>query len=299
MTSLQEKYELYKHLIEEQQDQHGFIYSDECDSLLFSGLVGCVPGVSVDIDAAKDANGAWHRRPTDLPECCSLDHWSLWERLKKCLAAKTMDTKVLAKIFETGGSTISRDMFMGLAWYAWANKRLDISESVIKYALSHKFIMGIGSPTRTFMTPGLLSTFAMISYKLGGPKHWFLRNLPQYESSKVTDFQAHLSVLHILLRRQITGDKTYGQDIAADQYKRQGHNPLFAYAAGDAEWAEMVLMNEKFWPNDRLPNNHDRSSNWLNQRDFGTDWLPEGGPTETFSGGDFLFVAWLLLQPQN
>jgi hypothetical protein len=104
---LEEKYKIYKSLLK--QDQYGFIESDECDSLLFTGLVGCLPSITVNIDSAFDkTTGMWHRRPTSTP------------------------------CFPNGSkSTISRDMLLGLACYAYHNKRLDISEQVIKYSLSH------------------------------------------------------------------------------------------------------------------------------------------------------------------
>lgn len=290
--SLESKYKLYKRLIKNEQDKHGFIESEQCDSLLFSGLAGSTKEVYVDIKAAQASDGSWQRRPTDLPACCPLDHWSLFERLKTCLAAKTTDTKVLQKIFEQGGSTISRDMLMGLAWYCYFNKRLDISESVIKYALSHKLIMGIGTPTRTLLTPGLLATYAEISYRLGGPNRWLLRYIPQSESSKVVDFQAHLSVLHILLRNKMTGKNKYS-NLLAMHAERQPQNALFQFAAGNKDKALELLSNEQWWPSDRLPTSNDRYEQWLFQRDYGSDWLPDGQEKQ-HSGADFIFCYWLV-----
>ena len=182
LKALQEKHNTYLELIKSQQDCHGFIDSDRCDSLLFSGLIGCVPGVKVDIAAAFDPKDQqWKRRPI---EC-------------HCYPVGS-------------SSSISRDMLLGLAFYTWRNKRLDISEHIIKYALSHWFIMGEAATLkyklgRCLLTPGLLATWAEISYRLGGPNRWWLRYIPQFESKSVTGFQAHLSILHCLLREELTG----------------------------------------------------------------------------------------------
>lgn len=263
---LRDKFNLYHTLFPSKQDASGFILSDECDSLLFTGLVGSVPGINVDIDAAQDAQGSWHRRPLELPECCP----------------------------EFSKSSISRDMLLGLAWYAYSNGRLDISEGVIKYALSHWMVMGKGAKSRTIMTPGLLSTFAWISYRLGGPSRLWLRWIPTVESAQATDYQAHLSMLHILLRRELTGKEDLHADVAQAQCKRQPNNPLFQWAAGNGAIAESILMDERLWPNDRLPTSRDRKGEWLLQRDDGHNWQPGEGD-HIHTGGDFLFLANLVL----
>ena len=177
MISLRDKYDLYLSLLPSQQDNNGFIDFEHCDSLLFSGLLGSVPGVKMDLTAARNEAGQWFRRPLDYPECLSCGGSS---------------------------STISKDMTVGLAWYAYTNKRLDICEEFISYALRHFFVIGTANTIKTklgtcLLTPGLLATFAEISYRLGGPNRWWLRYLPQYESSSVSDYQAHLSLslIHI------------------------------------------------------------------------------------------------------
>lgn len=255
------KFEKYIELLPTVQDSTGFIDSDECDSLLFSCLVGCVPGVSMLPQAAYDSKtGMWHRRPCDKP--CYPNH---------------------------SKSTISRDMLLGLAWYAYCNSRLDISEQVIKYALSHCLIMGEGVLSRTLMTPGLLSTYAWISYKLGGPSRPWLRYLPSVESKKTTDYQAHLSVLHIVLRNKLTG-KDKHKDILWHHVNRQPSNPLFQYAVGNINSAGRLLRDIVLWPENRLPTNWDRKSGWLIQRDMGDDWKPSSGEKKIHSGGDYIFV---------
>lgn len=248
------------------QDKYGFIYSEDCDSLLFTGLVGCVPGVAVHIDAARSAKtDMWQRRPCDKP----------------CYPAHSK-------------SSISRDMLLGLLYFAYFNKRLDIIEHVIKYALSNYLIMGQGVLSRTLMTPGLLATYAWASYRLGGPSRPWLRWVPVSPSAKVDDFQAHLAVLHALLRDILTGKLTQAHNKLYEvKAKAQPENALFQYAAGNIDKVYTILNNEQYFPSDRLPNRSDRKSPWLWERDFGPNYQPTS-ENKIYSGGDYLFVYWLL-----
>lgn len=269
MTTLTDKRDLYLRLLPTQQDQYGFIYTDTCDSLLFSCLTGCVPGVDFLPNTAYNLiSRQWFRRPYIYPEC-----------------------------LQCGGatSTISRDMILGLLWYAWTNKDLWASDSIVEHALNHWCIMGQADNKtdlfgKCFLTPGLLATAAEVSYRLGGKNRWYLRYLPQYESPNVTDYEAHLSVLHQLLRKQLTGSK-----IKYDHAQRQPGNPLFHIAAGNYDVAQGLLSLSTVWPDARLPTSLDRSDCWVVQRDAGPDWQPgTQQPVKTWSGGDFLFCNWLL-----
>lgn len=273
---LKDKFNKYVKLVKSAQDENGFIDTDHCDSLLFSGLLGSASNVFVNIKAAFDSKtGMWFRRPLSYPEC-----------------------------FDCGGSasTISRDMLLGLAWFTWRNNRLDIAEQVVRYALSHWLIMGKAASLkdkigRCFMVPGMLSTWAEISYRLGGPNRWWLRWVPQVESKSVTGFQAHLCVLHILLRKEVTGHLSRRMERVLESHaQRQPNNPLFQYAVGNYDDAETLLLNEKWWPSDRLPTRGDRKESWLVQRDYGTDWAPAEDRKEVeHHGADFLFVSSLVL----
>src|SRR5690606_36989106 len=132
----------------------------------------------VKIDEARALSGAWYRRPYGWLEknrCYNPDH----ENNKEGLISKLfrmvsyriffplVSWEEIVKENWYKGSTISRDMLLGLAWYAWCNKRLDISEGVIKYALKNWGVMGEGDPARTNIMPNLFSTFCWISYRLG------------------------------------------------------------------------------------------------------------------------------------
>ena len=281
IEKLGKKYELYLKLIKEKGhiDKHGFILTEACDSLLFSGLLGCLPGISTDITKAYNRHTQlWKRRPLTY-EPCYPNH---------------------------SKSTISRDMMLGLAWYCWINKRKDIAEQVIKTTINKWGIIGkyknAEGFSRVIMTPGLLSTFCWISYKLGGPSRRFLRLPPAIISYRNKGYRAHLTVLHALLREKII-KKSDGFNLESFiyhkafsyQHNRQPMNPLYSFASCHNSSAIDVLMDERFWPNERLPTTLDRKGEWLPQRDFeGSSWKPDRSWVE-HTGADFLFVAALVL----
>ena len=272
------KYDVYLNLIKKKQDKSGFILTEKCDSLLFSGLIGSLPELDVDItEAYNRSTRLWKRRPLYY-EPCYPNH---------------------------SKSTISRDMLLGLAWYSWFNKRKDIADNIIKTTFEHWGIVGkqksLEGLSRVIMSPTLLSTFAWISYKLGGPSRPLLRFPPAIVGYKLEGYRAHLAVLHALLRIKIQKVDT-GLPIMHNFYykafdyhqKRQPQNPLYAAASCNNALAIDILLDETLWPSDRLPTTLDRKSSWLLQKDYGDSWKPEKSWVE-HTGGDFLFAAALVL----
>lgn len=264
-------YKKYRSHLQLMSDKHGFIETDKYDSLLFTGLCTVIPGLRINIRAARLADGSWVRRPSDYP----------------------------SGFPEHTASTISRDMLLGVLYAAYYQRDRGLVDDLIRYAFYHGFVMGKGPLSRTLMSPGLLSTAAWISYRLGGKSRWLLRHLPFVYPKGLTGFQAHLAVLHGLLRRTLrTPDSTStkAQEFFVDQVSRQPNNPLFLYAAGFQALACAALQTENLWPADRLPTRGDRKEPWLLQRDEGPDWLPcKEDPDVTHSGADYLFVASLIL----
>ena len=64
VSALSEKVSLYEQL--QDQDSSGFIMTEKCDSLFFSGLLGAARPGTVDIEAARSLSGispTWHLRP--------------------------------------------------------------------------------------------------------------------------------------------------------------------------------------------------------------------------------------------
>lgn len=259
------KIDTYLKNVKKHQDKNGFIGTSHCDALLFSGLMGCHPSVDVDLLAARDESGKWHRRPN-----------------KDC--------------FATGGSktSISRDMLLGVIYWAYHNNKPDVLDDLIKYAFKNRFVMGDSHSLkdkfgRCVITPNLLSLAALALKKLGGKNYWYLTWIPMVATSKVGGFQAHLAVLDAILRGEIKGKK---YKIVYEYAEKQPMNPMFQYAAGNIEEAKSLLSNEKYWPN-RSPNTHDRYESWLPQRDFGPDWMPDK-EFEEHHGGDYIFLHYLI-----
>jgi hypothetical protein len=274
---LEQKFEKYKELIKKHQDQHGFIATDRCDSLLYSSLLSCVID-NIDICAARDAEGWWHRRPLSHPQCFPFE----------------------------SKSSISRDMIVGLVWYLYHNKNLKVAEETLQLYKKHNYVMGQGDPARIVLMPGLESTLAEIIYRLGGRDRWITRHQLQVWSKNLTDYEVHLLILHALLQGELLGSlKSNIVEVFKAYAERNPCNPLhqFAYRLytdGNMNDVVTILLDESLWPADRLPKRKDRSSSWLNAHDCDDNYLPtEEDADREHSGGDFLFVAWLILKALN
>lgn len=269
--SLKKKYKTYLSLLPSVQDSNGFIDINHCDSLLFSGLLGTI--TKVNIEAARDSNGMWHRRP--------LNYISCYPNHSK--------------------STISRDMFIGLLWDIWKNQKLELAENLFNNGKENDWIMGEGLISRIYFTPGLQSTLAEVIYQLGGTNH-IERHIPVLIGKGNDGFAAHLDILHVLLRAELKGGKTEHLDVINQHYKRNPNNALFTYAHhkytdGVQDETIDILLSDKLFPSDRLPTDCDRREGWIWQRDMGDDWEPKRDCNGyTHSGGDFLLVAKLVLE---
>lgn len=262
------------------------------DALLFECLRGCIKGQHPLIESAFDGE-LWYRQPQQY-KVSSRPIWSqiedlLWHWLR---GGYTLDQSI--HLTWNRQSTISRDMLLGLAWWAYFNNRLDVSEQVIEHALRNLGVMGNGDPTKTIISPALLSTFAWVSYRLGGLSRPWLRLFKP--SSKVqVGYQAHLQVLHHGLRSIM--DAPHDKSIFFKQYKRNSHNALFAFFDCRYDKAISTLYDTRWFPTDRLPAKADRFESWLWQRDFGSDWFPDTETYETYenhNGADFMFAYALL-----
>lgn len=274
-AELIEKYDLYYDLSLAHRDENGFIETDKCDSLLFTSLYGIIDS-SINIEAAKNDDGRWFRRPLSKP----------------CLINKDTD------------STVSRDMFVGLLWFIWEHRRLDLAEELFNYGKQHNWVMGVGEATKLYFTPTLQATLAQIIYKFGGgsyPEKDLYDFTDQFWDKSVIGFEAHLQVLHILLRGQIVGKiSTFSLDVLKYHYNRNKFNALFSYALhtytdGNYQEAIQLLLNEQWFPASRLPTSKDRKESWLFQREFGVDWSPSNLESKEHSGADFLFLSHLIL----
>lgn len=259
---LQPMAETYRELVQEQADEYGFIGSDRCDSLLFTGLAG-TGGLDVDILAARSSDGQWFRRPG-----------------KDCLE------------LGESRSTISRDMIWGLLWYAWAHKDLALLEDFYTYGKDRNWRIGDSDGTlegasRTLMTTNIIGTTARMIEKLGG-KGGSFQYVPLVISGNSHGYRAHLEMLALSLNDRL-GHRPPNYAHAMKRYAdRNPNNLIFQAMAGRYE---IALSLAAAYPQDRLPTNQDWCEEWPPQRDGISLPCDEG---KTHSGGEILFLYQLL-----
>ena len=257
----------YAHMITKHQDSHGFL-TIGCDSLLFTSLLAAVTDMDIDVTAARDSSGAWHRQPD-----------------KRCFP-------LLSK------SEISRDMLIGVMFWAVYKNKLEPLESMRDYGKSHNWIMGEGDRTRTTFSANLYELLdESIAYVKGDKfkgSDYLFATLP------VTGFEAHLQTLNILMVGKMRG-KITGEMFKALQrnLKRNPRNALFQYAVAKYSHGIMTapiatLLKEELFPTVILPNSTQRCTEYLWQREDDSDWMPCPGRGEEHTGMDLLFVYGLI-----
>lgn len=204
-------------------DEHGFVLTDHCDSTLFSGLIGST-GVRVNITAAEKSPGEWLRRPTTYPEC-----WG-------CGKSR---------------STISRDMLLGVYWYAWAAGDLPLLERMWRYGVTHFWRMGRGRwfGADTLMNTAMISTLAQMIYQLGGKNHWIARRLPTWWSVTADPdkyYVNRLTALHLMLRKRVWGRLgAQANHVTQALYHKWPTNAMFCAAAGKYGLARFELQENR------------------------------------------------------
>lgn len=270
---LREMYERYRELSRSTQDRHGFIYTHECDSLLFSALLASATRSPIEMESAELEPGRFVRRPLDYPSC--------YDEV------------------EGTGSDISRDMITGVIVYSYFHDRLDLLERIWAYGEQHGWKMGRGDD-RTVMSPALIGHLARVIYYLSSGKvDHPERHLPQIWIP-VPGYQSHLMMLQILVEGEISGGISDVQLEALRKIaKSSPRNPLphallHRYTDGDQTLATHLLLS--IWPRDRLPTSSDWCEHWRTQNaDLAERFQPCPEEARTHSGGDFLFAAALVL----
>ena len=275
LPKLAVKSSLYANLSRDFQDADGFLYTDKCDALLFTGLYGAALPGEVFIDAARDSDGHWHRRPGH--DC--------------------------SPTIGNSRSTISRDMILGLFWHMWRNKDLPMAIQLMRDLKSNLYMLeGEGTPGELLVNPAMLSTLAHIILKLGGPRYELELAYPAV-LSKDTGFIAHLAVWHILLRAELKKEiEDAHLSILKTHHDRNPQNPFFQAAYhrwydGDQSEAIELLLDNAEWPEDRLPTSAEHCEEWPIQRDYTEkDWggCPEEG--HTFPGAELIAVYNLVIK---
>jgi hypothetical protein len=239
-----------------------------CDSLLFTSLYMAAGGEGVDLERAKGTDGLWYRHPR-----------------RDC------------------ASTISKDMYIGLFTYLWHQRGLGEVAGLIKTAEARNWVMGDGPAGEVIMTPNLAATLYELRYRLGGADGLGRRLYnEQAEGRNLTGYQAHLQVLHTLLRGSLMGGVTALQlNILRSHAERQPRNVLFLAAYHrftDGDQAEALRLWPSFCPAGHLPTTAERCDDYLWQRDEApSDWqaCPKApAPELTYTGVDCEVAAALL-----
>lgn len=271
---LKEKRDFYLSLSSQAQDRYGFLTDTKCDGLLFTSLFVFGGGVA-DVYQAKDDDGKWFRHP-------SFD----------CVPPESK-------------SSISRDMLLGLLFVLYADRNLKEIKSLIDYDDEHDGIMGdhdgsSDGQNRVTMTPILRATMFQLKEVAGGANNPFDK-IPEPWNTP-TGYQAHLEVLHILLRGMLyKGINDFSLEILESHARRQPSNALFQavyhkFKDGNQNDAIEILLNEELFPSDRLPASKDRCTFYLfNHEKKASDWEPCPKEKQVFSGTDLIFAAKVIL----
>lgn len=238
LVKLNKKYSLYLNL-----SGSGWIPDTKCDGLLFNSLAA-MAGRDVDIASAQDKIdvGKWYRSPSH--DCYP----------------------------DNSGSTISRDMFTGLLYWIWQTQRLDLVEKIVSYGKNHRnwlghWVMGEGPESRTAIRRNMQGTIMEMMFQLGGLDS-STRRAKQGWNPAMKGYGAHLQALHLHLRHTMTGKlSSYEKMVLAAQARMHNENAIILAVSGDRKGAAKVLLDERYFPADRLPTSADRCSFYIFERD--------------------------------
>lgn len=269
-ADLADKQSTYVALAPFVQDANGFIETDKCDSLLMTALLGTPQDAGAvqigNLQAAEVEPGKWLRKPPSAGSCYPVG----------------------------SGSEISRDMLVGVMFYAWAHRDLDMLQRLYSYGETHSWVMGAGDVTRTGLRT-LRGTLAAAIHALGGPYRLDDELITDPQLIVKDGYEAHLQVLVLLLRGEIYGDlSAYSRQILRRLADGNPDSPIMQAAA--ARWVGqeyaprfVAAARAEYWPAGRLPTSDDRCGEWLTQADD-KDWQPCPSEGKIHSGGDILFA---------
>lgn len=251
--------EVYLSLLPTVQGEAGFVEDQECDSLLWSGLVSASGG-GVQLSAARDASGKWHRTPQQ--DC-----------------------------YQTGrsGSEVSKDMIVGLEWGLWVAGDQAALADLYRYGNRHDWILGAGPLDRTYFHVPFQNTLRVLIGK--DP------NIPEFYVDPLKDHQRHILALDIVLRGEVQGkidENAY--NLLKKWHKIDPDNALFSFAVNrysDGDQSGTIEILKRF-PKDHLPTNDDWCGRWLWERSQHSEHWQPCDEIKNHSGGDFLFIVGLL-----
>lgn len=264
---LQAKQDLYCSLSWPEYHRRGYVHS-RCDGVLFTALygIGC-PGVS--IDRFEGEPGQWFRSPGH-----------------DCLG-------------NGSGTTISRDMLLGIMHYGWNHQDERLLKDLRDYGSDHLWVMGQSDDRlKNFATPIMTPQLAGLLLQMTGTESILATTSTGHIN---VGYQAHLSILRILLKGSVLGAITATDlEVLTAQAKRSPNNALFQaalalYTDGDMAVASALLLDPKHFPTDDLPTNKNHCTEYLFQRDEDThSWQP-CDDEKIHSGTDLIFASSVIM----
>jgi hypothetical protein len=299
VDKVKEKAERYLALSSYHLDPQGWQQDTFCDGLLFNSLYALAGG-STDVSQAMERDGSWHR------------HWS-----KSCYQNSKLPAEERPP-GKTSGSTISRDMFAGLFLLILEQGRTDWLAQLLAYGkprnlfdLPFIWIMGEGDITRVDLRPGNIQDLYEIQEVLQG--------IPSPMKDRIFDtwgtcrgYECHLQFLNMYLKYRLRGHLSNAAvqrlKIMAEQNPFNAlYTGFYGKIANDPVYLNMAfasLLNDKWFPQDRLPSSQERCSEYLFQREsqengqWTRSWRPCPEEARVFSGTDFLFAAKVILNDE-
>ena len=284
---LRAKQELYCELSKESYEAKKYVVG-RCDGLLFTAIHGLVCGyVNIESFESESEPGRYYRSPG---QDCFVDGED-----------------------KGADSTISKDMMLGLLHSLWHHKKIDEIKEVIEYGRANSWFMGEAIDLETKLSKTLLSpALTSLLYDMQSELDPESEELIEEESRKKvvvnTGYRAHLQVMRIVLEGRVRGGiSDLKLEALRQQAERVPNNGLFHaaynhFVDGDQTKAIEIGLNPKFFPQDKLPNNHENyCTDYLFQRDelkdgtINSDWVPcPERAFELHSGTDFLALTWLV-----
>ena len=277
INAVTDKQALYCELSRPKYEKDLYVHS-QCDGLLFTSLRGIGCG-DVDVSVFQEL-GRWYRDPSH--DCFIADR------------------------AENGSdSSISKDMLVGVFNYLWWAKDSKAVDDTIKYGEAHDWVMGDAETdadliSKCLLSPGLINILYDMQDELDGGNLSSTRSTTDV-IGRNTGFRAHLDVLHILLSGSLySGLADSELETLKDQADREPYNALFqasyhTFSDGNQDVAADLLLNEQYFPSDRLPTSDHRCEEYLFQRDKDdSDWAPCPDQGKIHSGTDLIFAASVL-----
>lgn len=261
---------------------NGWLPDTKCDGLLFNSLYAIIGGRSnPNLAESLRYPGKFYRSPEH--DC-----------FKKGLSR----------------SECSRDMYLGYMLYLVFTDQSEPIERIIswgeknsnKYLDEYLWIMCHGQPGAIEFRPNTIETAKLLLLYFNNARLNYKFDLQL--SNRCQGYECHISAIHVWIRGSIRGylvkkEYSFIESNAARYHQNAFFQALYARYSGKSQAIkriESMLLNEKYFPNDRLPSSSDRCGFYLWERDpSGDSWKPCPNQGKIHSGLDFLLASAIYL----